>query len=70
MCVSKRLDLDLAALPKRAQDELYDFYLFLKQRYQREQPPSTASETALLSEQNLREDWNKKEEDQVWQAFQ
>ena len=25
--------LDLSALPKHAQDEVYDFYLFLKQRY-------------------------------------
>ena len=28
-----QVQIDLSVLPKSAQDELYDFYLFLKQRY-------------------------------------
>jgi len=62
--------LDLSVLPKYAQRELYDFYLFLKQRHQEKKIQSKAGETALLSEQSLSEDWNKTSEDEAWQAFQ
>lgn len=61
---------DLSVLPKYAQKELYDFYLFLKQRHQNQITRSKAGETALLSEQSLSEDWDKKTEDEAWQAFQ
>ncbi len=49
--------IDLRDLPEDAQREVYDFYLFVKQR-------------ALLSEKSLAEDWNKPEEDEAWKAFQ
>jgi len=61
---------DLSVLSKNAQKELYDCYLFLKQRHQNKTTRSNAGETALLSEQSLSEDWDKKTEDEAWQAFQ
>ena len=61
---------DLSVLPKHAQRELYDFYLFLKQRHQEKKIQFKDRETALLSEQSLSEDWNKTSEDEAWQAFQ
>jgi|APSaa5957512622_1039677.scaffolds.fasta_scaffold155000_2 hypothetical protein len=60
---------DLAQLPEPAQDELYDFYLFLKQRYLK-QPVEGVGESALLSEQSLAEGWGNREEDEAWQSFQ
>jgi len=35
-----------------------------------EQPPAGISETALLSEQALGEDWNRPEEDEAWAHLQ
>ena len=35
-----------------------------------EQPPVGVSETALLSEQALVEDWNRAEEDEAWSHLQ
>lgn len=62
--------VDLSLLPEKAQEELYDFFLFLQQRYQNETAIKQAGETALLSEQSLAEDWDKSEEDEAWKAFQ
>lgn len=62
--------LDLSSLPKQAQNELLDFYLFLKQRYQKGKKTKIIDETALLSEKSLSEDWDNDEEDDAWQKFQ
>lgn len=35
-----------------------------------EEPATIASETALLSEQALAEDWNRSEEDKAWSHLQ
>ena len=35
-----------------------------------EQAPASVSETALLSEQALSEDWNRAEEDEAWAHLQ
>ena len=35
-----------------------------------EEPAATISETALLSEQSLAEDWNRPEEDAAWSHLQ
>ena len=62
--------IDLQDLPESAQQEVYDFYLFVRQRVQTEQAVAAAGECALLSEQALAEDWGRPEEDEAWQAFQ
>lgn len=62
--------IDLRDLPEDAQREVYDFYLFVKQRTLEKQSISQASESTLLSEKSLAEDWNKPEEDEAWKAFQ
>ena len=48
---------DLSVLPKQAQTELYDFYLFLKQRYSEKQP------TTVLSKKNTQDE----QEHQAWE---
>jgi hypothetical protein len=48
---------------------LYDYYLFLKQRYGNK-TTLDVPETALLSEQALAADWNKPEEDEAWKDYQ
>ena len=35
-----------------------------------ESPAETVSETALLSEESLRQDWNRLEEDEAWSYLQ
>ncbi len=35
-----------------------------------EEPPTGVSETALLSEQSLAEDWDRTEEDKAWSHLQ
>ena len=62
--------IDLKGLPENAQQEVYDFYLFIKQRVQDGKILYKAGESALLSEKSLSEDWNKTEEDEAWQVFQ
>lgn len=47
--------VDLSVLPEKAQEELYDFFLFLKQRYQ--------NEKATLHKQN------KTAEHKAWQTI-
>lgn len=62
--------IDLRDLPESAQREVYDFYLFVRQRVLTEQSVAAAGEGALLSEESLAEDWDRPEEDEAWQAFQ
>ncbi len=62
--------IDLRDLPEDAQREVYDFYLFVKERALERQSILRAGESALLSEKSLSEDWNKPEEDEAWKAFQ
>ena len=62
--------IDLSVLPKAAQQEVYDFFLFVKQRVQGQEAVSNASECAQLSENTLAADWNTKEENRAWQHFQ
>ena len=62
--------IDLSVLPEWARQEVYDFFLFMKQRIEHQRALSKASACALLSEDSLVEDWNKSEEDEAWQNFQ
>jgi len=62
--------IDLSVLPEAAQQEVYDFFLFVKQRVQGQEVVSDAGECAHLSENSLATDWNTSEEDQAWQHFQ
>ena len=62
--------IDLQDLPEAAQREVYDFYLFVRERVLRERSIAEAGESALLSEKALAEDWERPEEDEAWQAFQ
>ncbi len=62
--------IDLSALPEAAQQEVCDFFLFVKHRVQGQEAVSNAGECAQLSENSLAADWNTKEEDRAWQHFQ
>ena len=62
--------IDLRDLPESARQEIYDFYLFVRQRVLEEQGAAVAGDEALLSEKSLAEDWNRPEEDKSWKAFQ
>ena len=62
--------IDLQGLPENAQQEVYDFYLFIKQRVSEKEMLYKAGESALLSEKSLSEDWNSIEEDEAWKMFQ
>ena len=62
--------IDLNVLPEDAQQEVYDFYLFIKQRVSEKKIIASAGESALLSEKSLAEDWDTKEEDEAWKDFQ
>ena len=62
--------IDLRDLPESAQREVYDFYLFVRQRVLAEQEVATAGEGVVLSEEALADDWDRPEEDEAWQAFQ
>ncbi len=50
--------------------EIYDFFLFVKQRLEHQRTSTNPSECALLSEDSLAEDWNKSEEDEAWKTVQ
>ena len=56
----------MQAIPKHAQQEVYDFFLFLKQRYSSNL--TQESETLAFSNHsaNLIEEWKNEEEDAVW----
>jgi len=58
--------IDLSALPEQARREVYDFYLFIKQRCE----TKAAGESALLSEGSLAEGWLNQVEDDAWKNFQ
>ena len=63
--------IDLRDLPEAAQQEVYDFYLFVRQRVlERPEAILAAGEGALLGEKALAEDWDRPEEDEAWQTFQ
>ena len=62
--------IDLSVLPEAAQQEVYDFFLFIKQRVKEQQVLSNVGECAQLSEKSLAADWNTSEEDRAWQDFQ
>ncbi|MCY4132776.1 MAG: hypothetical protein OXF39_09080 [Nitrospira sp.] len=62
--------IDLSVLPEAAQQEVYDFFLFVKQRVQGQGAVSNAGDCAQLSENSLAADWNTSEEDRAWQHFQ
>lgn len=57
-------------LPEQAQQEVYDFYLFIKQRYERSTyiEQADTSETLALSNHsaNTVEQWLDESEDSVW----
>lgn len=61
---------DLSVLPEKAQKELYNYYLFLKQRYLTDKLKEDTEITALFNEDVLAKDWNREEEDKAWENFQ
>ena len=62
--------LDLSVLPEAAQQEVYDFFLFIKQRVSGPvETRSRAGDCAHLSEPSLAQDWNTPEEEQAWRSF-
>lgn len=56
---------DWQSLPEQAQQEVYDFFLYIKQRYNSK---SDQSETIAFSNHsaNLIEEWQDEKEDEVW----
>jgi hypothetical protein len=61
MTSQKALLRELAALPPRYVDEVFDFVAYLKHKHFASIP-----ETALLSEAALSKDWDSPEEDEAW----
>ena len=60
---------DWQSLPESAQREIYDFFLFIRQRYQQNKiDEQDKIETIALSNHsaNLITDWQCKEEDDIW----
>ena len=59
------------SLSEQAQQEVYDFFLFIKQRHEQQvrQAQHDKAETLLLSNHsaNLIEEWLDDSEDEVWQ---
>jgi hypothetical protein len=59
------------ALPTHAQQEVRDFFLFIKAKYVNQQQVDTDRlDTMALSEQALAEDWLNPDEDQAWSKYQ
>ena len=58
------------SLPEQAQQEIYDFFLFIKQRYEKQTPQvqHDEAETLLFSNHSatLIEEWRDDSEDEVW----
>ena len=58
------------SLPEQAQQEIYDFFLFIKQRYEKQarQGQHDKTETLLFPNYsaNLIEEWLDDSEDEVW----
>lgn len=59
---------DWQILPEYAQREVYDFYLFIKQRYIKNKLSSDESETRAFSNHsaNTVEEWLDEKEDELW----
>ena len=55
------------SIPEQAQQEVYDFFLFIKQRYQSNNPQDQ-NETLAFSNHsaNLIQEWQTAEEDAIW----
>jgi hypothetical protein len=60
---------DWQTLPEQAQNEVYDFFLFIKQRYEKQTRQTTdISETIAFSNHsagNIKE-WLSDKEDEIW----
>ena len=58
------------ALPEQAQQEIYDFFLFIKQRYEKQARQIQHDKTEILlfsnHSANLIEEWLDDSEDEVW----
>lgn len=54
-------------LPEEARREVLDFFFFIKAKYAEREK---ISDTALLSEHALAEDWLNQEEEDAWARFQ
>jgi hypothetical protein len=61
-------EYDWQMLPEAAQREVYDFFLFIKQRYVQKQIDSDQLETLAFSNHsaNTIEEWLDDKEDDVW----
>jgi hypothetical protein len=59
---------DWQCLPMQAQQEVYDFFLFIKQRYEKMQQPIDLNETLAFSNHGAGnvEEWLSDKEDEVW----
>lgn len=60
---------DWQCLPLQAQQEIYDFFLFIKQRYEKQtQQTIDLNETLAFSNHgaNTIEEWFSDKEDEVW----
>ncbi len=59
---------DWQCLPLQAQQEIYDFFLFIKQRYEKTQQTTDRNETLAFSNHgaNNVEEWLSDKEDEVW----
>jgi hypothetical protein len=60
---------DWQSLPAHAQQEVYDFFLFVKQRYERQaQLTADTSETLAFSNYSAShvEEWLTDKEDEIW----
>jgi hypothetical protein len=57
------------SLPEHAQREIYDFFLFIKQRYQNHATQKDDSNQTLVFSNhnaNLVDDWKDEKEDEIW----
>ena len=70
MTLLEQIEKQLSVLPLEKQSEVLDFIAFLQQRANALQPALIVSETALLSEAALAEDWMRPEEDEAWAHLQ
>lgn len=62
-------DEDWQTLPEHAQNEVYDFFLFIKQRYEKQtRQTSDVSETIAFSNHSASsiEEWLSDKEDEIW----
>jgi hypothetical protein len=61
---------DWQTLPESAQQEVYDFFLFLKQRYAKQRQPTNANEIETMAylnhTVNTIEQWLDDKEDEIW----